>query len=82
MGVMRNNTPQNRHAFGEILNRAAWDYKYVRSWQATNVQNHQATDKAFAGHDTLLHHCIDDYSVKDFKAYKVRMWHKINTICL
>jgi len=67
---MKNNTRENREAFGEILNAAAWNYKYQYSWKATGVSN-DSTPVETGSYDASLRYCIDNHSVKDFKAYKV-----------
>ena len=70
LGIMLNNTRQNREAFGEILNRAAWDYAYLHSWKTTQ-QKPDGSVAILKRSDKRLSYCIDNHSVKDFKAYKV-----------
>ena len=63
---MRNDSKQHREAFGEILNQAAWDYKYLHSW----VTKGQTQAKPHSESESL-HFCIHNNVVKGFKAYKV-----------
>jgi len=63
---MRNDSKQHREAFGEILNQAAWDYKYHHSW----VTKGDTQAKAHSESESL-HFCIHNNLVKGFKAYKV-----------
>ena len=76
--VMRNNTRQNREAFEEIFNRAAWDYAYLHSWKRTYKKN-DGSVAILKRHDKRLSYCIHNHSVREFKAYKVRrtrlQWH-------